>query len=52
MKEELTERKDWVFFEDETGQMLYNELCVSCRNSCKQSYKCVVVFCPEYQTEK
>lgn len=39
-------------FKDDTGQIRYNETCLSCRRACKQSFRAVLMRCPCYEQEK
>lgn len=34
------------FFKDENGEIKYNETCLKCPKSCKQSFRIKVVSCP------
>ena len=42
------EKEEWDFFLDENGQITYNELCRKCDRECKQSFRAVIISCPEY----
>lgn len=46
-------KQEWDFFiNPETGRRKYNSLCRKCKNKCKQSYKVIVVICPNYQSKR
>lgn len=35
------------YYHDEKGEIKYNELCESCENNCKQSFRVVISWCPK-----
>jgi len=39
---------EWNFFIGANGRRQYNTLCRKCRRECKQSFRAVVLDCPEY----
>lgn len=43
---------EWSFFLNDRNRITYNELCRRCRNSCKQSFRAVVVECPRYISKR
>ena len=48
-----SEKQEWDFFiNPETGRRTYNSLCLKCKNKCKQSYKAIVVLCPNYKSKR
>lgn len=36
------------FMMNEAHEVQYNETCMECKKSCKQSYKCQIVECPQF----
>lgn len=34
-----------IYFKNKTGDIIYNELCIKCPNSCKQSFRTTIVSC-------
>ncbi len=46
-----TYRGEWTFFLDENGKRSYHRKCMSCRYSCKQSFR-VELYCPKYRKEE
>ena len=45
-------KKEWAFFLDQRGRKKYNELCRKCERSCKQSFRCLVIECPNYRSKR
>ena len=45
-------KQEWALFLNDRNRITYNELCRKCRNNCKQSFRCVVVYCPKYLSER
>lgn len=46
-------KQEWDFFiSSKTGRRIYNDLCRKCRNSCKQSFRAIVVDCPRYSSKR
>lgn len=41
-------KMEWDYFLNEQNQITYNELCLRCQNDCKQSFRCLVIYCPKY----
>ena len=46
------DKEDWGFFLDENSRISYNELCRKCDRDCKQSFRAVIVSCPEYNSKR
>ena len=46
------DKEEWDFFLDEHGRITYNELCRKCDRDCKQSFRAVIVSCPEYKSKR
>ena len=46
------DKKEWDFYLDENGRISYNELCRNCDRSCKQSFRAVIISCPEYSSKR
>ena len=42
------DKQEWGFYLDENGRISYNELCRNCDRECKQSFRAVIISCPEY----
>ena len=45
-------KEEWDFFLDENGRTTYNELCRKCDRECKQSFRAVIISCPEYNSKR
>lgn len=46
-------RTEWSFFiRPITKRRTYNELCRSCVNKCKQSFRAIEVACPRYVSKR
>ena len=45
-------KKELAFFRGDRGRMAYNELCRKCRNTCKQSFRAIVIDCPRYLSKR
>ena len=45
-------RLEWSFFLNDRSRITYNELCRKCQHECKQSFRAVVVDCPEYLSKR
>ena len=43
---------EWDFYLDENGRISYNELCRNCDRSCKQSFRAMIISCPEYSFKR
>lgn len=35
------------YYRDENDNIKFNELCEDCENTCKQSFKTIIEFCPK-----
>lgn len=47
------QREEWSFFiNPKTNRRTYNELCRSCVNMCKQSFRAIVIACPRYASKR
>ena len=47
------EKEEWAFFIDEkTGRRTYNDKCRKCIHECKQSFRAVIVNCPNYKSKR
>jgi len=43
-------QNEWAYFiNPKTGKIQYNALCLGCIRECKQSHKCEVVTCRDYE---
>lgn len=45
-------KEEWAFFLNARNRITYNELCRKCENDCKQSFRAVVVLCPNYKSKR
>ena len=45
-------KKELAFFLNDRGRMAYNVLCRKCRNTCKQSFRAVIIDCPRYLSKR
>ena len=45
-------KKEWDFYLNENGRISYNELCRKCDHECKQSFRAVIISCPEYSSKR
>ena len=39
-------------FLSETGRIRHNDLCLKCRNDCKQSFRATVLECRRYRSKR
>lgn len=39
-------------FLSETGRIKYNDLCLRCKNACKQSFRAIVLECRRYRSKR
>ena len=46
------DKEEWAFFLDEHGRIKYAERCRKCERDCKQSFRAVIVQCPEYNSKR
>ena len=46
------DKVEWDFYLDENGRISYNELCRNCDRECKQSFRAVIISCPEYNSKR
>ena len=51
LTKKLRQEMDY-FINPETGRRTYNKLCRKCCKDCKQSYKALVVSCPNYKSKQ
>ena len=45
-------KKELAFFLNDRGRRAYNDLCRKCQRTCKQSFRAVIVDCPDYLTQR
>ena len=45
-------KKELAFFLNDRGRMAYNGFCRKCQHTCKQSFRAVVVDCPQYLSKR
>ncbi len=41
-------RTQSIFYETDRGEIRYNDTCLNCLKSCRQSYRVTLVQCPLY----
>ena len=46
------EKEEWNFFLNEKGRKEYNDLCRRCVHECKQSFRTIVISCPQYKSKR
>lgn len=46
------DKEEWAFFLNDKGRITYNELCRKCECDCKQSFRAVIISCPEYDSKR
>lgn len=46
------DKEEWAFFLNDKGRITYNELCRKCERDCKQSFRAVIISCPEYDSKR
>ena len=46
------DKEEMNFFLDEHGRISYNEQCRKCERDCKQSFRAIIVCCPEYNSKR
>ena len=45
-------KEEWALFLNERNRITYNELCRKCVHDCKQSFRAVIVQCPNYLSKR
>jgi hypothetical protein len=45
-------KKELAFFLNDRGRRAYNDLCRKCQRTCKQSFRAVIVDCPDYLSKR
>ncbi len=45
-------RLELAYFLNDRNRITYNPQCRKCQKDCKQSFKAVLIFCPEYQSKR
>lgn len=46
------DKEENSFFLNDRGRISYNELCRKCDRDCKQSFRAVIISCPEYNSKR
>ena len=46
------DKEEWAFFLNDKGRIIYNEMCRKCERDCKQSFRAVIISCPEYDSKR
>lgn len=41
-----------IFFKNDKGIICYNPKCITCNNTCKQSYRAQILSCPLTKQER
>lgn len=45
-------KMEMSLFLSETGRIKYNDLCLRCRNDCKQSFRATILECRRYRSKR
>ena len=46
-------KQEWAFFiHPKTNRRTYNEICRSCTRDCKQSFRVIIIQCPNYLSKR
>ena len=45
-------KEEWALFLNYRNRITYCELCRKCRNNCKQSFRALVIECPNFQRKE
>ena len=45
-------KMEMSLFLSETGRIRHNDLCLKCRNDCKQSFRATVLECRRYRSKR
>ena len=45
-------KMEWAFFLNERNRITYNKLCLKCQKDCKQSFRSLVIQCPNYRRKE
>ena len=45
-------KAEWEFFRDADGKIKFNALCEECARDCKQSFKVMILACPQWQKKE
>ena len=43
---------EYSYFLNDKNRMNYNKRCLECKNACKQSFRAVVINCPNFRSRK
>ncbi|WP_405346957.1 hypothetical protein [Ruminococcus sp.] len=46
------QKLEWSFFLNDRGRRTYNSLCRRCEHDCKQSFRAVIIQCPNYLSKR
>ena len=44
-------KTEMSLFLSETGRIRHNDLCLKCRNDCKQSFRAIILECRRYHSK-
>ena len=45
-------KQEMSLFLSETGRIRHNDLCLKCKNACKQSFRAIVLECRRYRSKR
>lgn len=45
-------KQEWALFLNHRNRITYNELCRKCGNTCKQSFRTLVIECPIFKKKE
>ena len=45
-------KQEWSLFLGNSGRIKCNDLCLRCKNDCKQSYRAIVLECRRYRSKR
>ena len=43
---------EWSFFLDDRNRIAFNRHCRKCERDCKQSFRAIVIECPNYHSKR
>jgi len=49
---QLKKTDEWQFFRKSSGQRAYHPKCLHCLKTCKQGFRAVLVFCPNFKKRR
>lgn len=45
----MKNKSETKFYENPKGEIEYNKICKKCLNECKQSFRTVLISCPQFK---